>query len=289
MEWQPKKVDPVKERDTRLEPSLADIESHMPDGHPYMDRRHVTWAHETTHGLNARIRNQSVQIEQIHSGSVPLTLPIPEIQDTSVVSGRYNACYVLNNMAFVMEEPPLKLSQIANSVPTSMRGMSYRLYLIQQQQYWNDCPLYVLDEWSAYTNGLSTALDANGGDGTFSDVLQSLEFMAYTFVLARLLIPRAAQYTEFYLFIKWQAERCASLYQRAKRIENLASSSLVEYEKKILAASDFDQERAMLARLYGNGWLFTLFYPKPEPGPDPEPEPDPNPGPAPGPVPDLEW
>jgi hypothetical protein len=36
---------------------LQDIELHMPAGHGYRDSHKVTWAHETTHGINANIRN----------------------------------------------------------------------------------------------------------------------------------------------------------------------------------------------------------------------------------------
>ena len=37
---------------------LDDLESRMPAQHPYRDRDRITWAHETTHGLNSYIRNR---------------------------------------------------------------------------------------------------------------------------------------------------------------------------------------------------------------------------------------
>ncbi len=36
---------------------LGDIESRMPKGHQYSAQDKVTWAHETTHGINNSVRN----------------------------------------------------------------------------------------------------------------------------------------------------------------------------------------------------------------------------------------
>jgi len=287
MRWFPQKVQPIRSPDPRLEPTLGDIESHMPAGHPYRDSRHVTWAHETTHGLNARIRNQNVKVKQIAVGAglgLTLSYPVPVdgVPFPELRLGRVNACYVLGGKAFVCEEPDLRLSQIAEAVPRSMRGMSYRLYLVEQQRYWEDCPLYVFDEWSAYANGLSTAIDANGGDGAFSDVLQMLEFTAYALVLANKVTLLNKEGENFYGFLKWMIERCVKLYLQSKKIRELHNNSQVEYEHKILTAPDFDDYREMTTFLYGAGWLQSLFNgdlpgPEPEPGPkppDPEPEPD---------------
>ena len=44
-------------RQVNIEPKeLADIESRMPAGHIDRDSDLVTWAHETTHGINSRCR-----------------------------------------------------------------------------------------------------------------------------------------------------------------------------------------------------------------------------------------
>ena len=114
---------------------LGDIESRMPRGHQYSDRDLITWAHETTHGLNAKVRNEYYE------------------------PGKYiNAFYVLEGKALIMDEPThIRISQAAPLVPTELRGQIYDLYMIKQPKGgWDDRPLYTWDEFTAYTNGSMT-------------------------------------------------------------------------------------------------------------------------------------
>ena len=113
---------------------LSDIESHLPAGHIYGDPDLVTNSHEGTHGVNSAIR-------QKYPGC--------------------NAVYCLSNKAIVNKEPPFRLSTVANIVPKSLRGDVYKLYLIDQQRYWAANPLYIFDEFSAYSNGTMTGIENN--------------------------------------------------------------------------------------------------------------------------------
>ena len=106
---------------------LGDIESRLPDGHPYKDRDKMTWGHEGTHGINARLRNGLKN---------------------------YNAAYLLGGWVYFQSEPTTTLSIVKNNVPQALRGGVFDLYLIEQQRYWNSQPLYILDEFSAYTNSV---------------------------------------------------------------------------------------------------------------------------------------
>ncbi len=116
---------------------LGDIESRMPKGHQYSAQDKVTWAHETTHGINNSVRNANRKS-----------------------SSRINAFYVLDGKALILDEPPVKISDIANNIPVVLRGdNTYNLYVIKQQKDWNDIPLYLFDEASAYTNGALTRTD----------------------------------------------------------------------------------------------------------------------------------
>ena len=105
---------------------LGDIDSHLRAGHIYKDRDRVTWAHETTHGINARIRNEFKVA---------------------------NGYYLLDNRGFTLAKSEITLRRLANAVPPSERGPRYSLYLVQQQRWWNDDALYIVDELVAYTNG----------------------------------------------------------------------------------------------------------------------------------------
>lgn len=117
---------------------LSDIESRMPSNHRYrFPDDLVTWAHETTHGLNSRIRN------------------------TNRINGiKTNAFYVMDGKGLIFEEPTdFRLSDVAPIIPANLRGGIYKLYMIDQQKYWNNEPLYMWDEWTAYTNGTLTRTD----------------------------------------------------------------------------------------------------------------------------------
>jgi len=119
---------------THLEPKrpntiggvLGDIDSQLPAGHPYKDRDKVTWAHEGTHGVNARARNSL---------------------------GIANGYYLLKNRVYPLAAAGVTLRELARAVPSSIRGRLYQLYLVDQQRWWNDNAFYVLDEVTAYTNG----------------------------------------------------------------------------------------------------------------------------------------
>lgn len=247
-------IKPVKALDESLEPSLADVESHMPAGHPYKSDRHVTWAHESSHGLNASIRNSNVQILS--------KVPIPIYSSSMMILvDNINAFYVLQDRAMILHEPPTTMTKLAERIPNSLRGMSYNLYLVQQRKYWNDTPLYVFDEWSAYANGLSTALDRDGGDGEYSDVLQALEFTAYSFCLLEL-----AQSLNGYdvallqEFVKWQAERVCGLCLKSKKTR-LRNSKQNSYWDKLCNSDDTSHLRETLDKTYGPNWLLSLTNP----------------------------
>jgi len=269
-----------------LEPTLHDIESRMPRGHSYRDGRHITWAHETTHGLNARIRNQQVYMLVVPSDYVTsaadgeiialspnrrITVPVPAEMHKASIEGRpamawseKNAFYVLGGQAFRAHEPALKLADVANAVPRDLKGMAFQLYLRDQQRWWNDQPLYVWDEWSAYLNGLATALDG-APDGSFSDVLQALEFFVYGTVLfgqiqGNIVKPysETSSTRELGSFVRFQAERTASMYLQSKST-SLDSTRQTDYIRRIFRSDGFTLYRHTLNSLFGEEWLETIF------------------------------
>ena len=117
---------------------LTDIARHLPSeyGDHYYSNDRITHAHETTHGINSHISNQ------VHRGRNPAY-----------------GFYVGNNRAVLLDGPRLKLSQVAEVIPESLRGSRYQLYCIDQQKYFEDHPLYLFDEWVAYTNGVHAGVE----------------------------------------------------------------------------------------------------------------------------------
>lgn len=131
---------------------------------------HRDGPHEDCHYLNSEVRQQ-------YGGT-----------------GNINAAYIGNGCAAIFFEPNIKLSHIAVNVPRNLRGSCYNLYLLKQQKYWNNEPLYVLDEWSAYM--------ARERIKQYRDTSQShnlyciAQFMVYSYVLTDVIRERDKNYKE---------------------------------------------------------------------------------------------
>lgn len=165
---------------------LNDIDSHMPAGHQYRDANKITWAHETTHGINANVRNKYYRPNE----------------------RRVNAFYVLEDRAAVITEPPITIAQMADMVPQDLRGPSYQLYLVQQRRDWNNEPLYLMDEWTAYTNGTECGRELNAQGWDF-ELLQAHNFNVYCLYLAKAIQERCPDYDDkqFKAYLKWNMAR----------------------------------------------------------------------------------
>lgn len=167
---------------------LSDIESHMPAGHIYRDNSRVTWAHETTHGINANIRNS------IRNGQ------------------KNNAFYVLEDRAAVIVEPRTTIRRVAGKIPQELRGPSYQLYLVESTSSWNNEPLYIMDEWTAYTNGSACGRELNA-DGWYYELLQAHNFNVYSMYLMMTVKEDCPDYDDKQLkaYIMWNVERTFDL------------------------------------------------------------------------------
>lgn len=86
--------------------------------------------------------------------------------------------------AAVIKEPRIRLRDVAERVPEGMRGPSYTSYFLQYGRQWPNQPLYILDEWSCYLNGLENSVDRQ------DDILQgrlsrAIEFEGYAQAILR--------------------------------------------------------------------------------------------------------
>lgn len=162
---------------------LCDIDSHMPAHHQYRASNKITWAHETTHGINANIRN-------------------------SQPGQKVNGFYTLRNRAVVIPEPPTTIRTVAPTVPHKLRGVSYDLYLVRQAGQWNHAPLYLFDEWTAYTNGSECGRELNA-QGWYFELLQAHEFNLYSLCLAKVVKENCPNYDDKQMkaYLMWNIER----------------------------------------------------------------------------------
>lgn len=196
----------IRKLDKSLGNVLSDIDAHMPAGHIYKDRDKVTWAHETTHGINANIRNQY----------------------------KSNAFYCLNDKAVLISGPKIKKSNVTRIIPKELQGMSFGLYMAGQRA-WDEVPLYILDEWVAYTNGSAAGLDLAKNnlwnDGNRSSTIQSMiEFNGYALgllVAIKQLVPdyyNTDDGKQLIKFVKWNLKRSVVYLNESKNYPDFSDS-----------------------------------------------------------------
>lgn len=201
--------------DTSLVPSLLDIESHMADeDHVYRKDdtgllyNQLTWAHETTHGINKNERSKLGHLT-------------------------FNAFYVLYNNVVRLREPNMAKKNIAEFVPDIFKQNGMCEYYIVQNQGFDMCPLYVFDEWSSYTNGVVCGIEnmQQGNITTEQEALHfkgSVELLRYFDVFSIATAMATRQYDRKYWesndgndlrdFTSWQLERTGILFKQAQQL-----------------------------------------------------------------------
>lgn len=164
---------------------LEDLSSHAQENY-YSDDT-VNIAHEMCHFVNSDIRNKLFRQGY----------------------RKHNTFYVLNNVAYLIKEPNnLKLSDLAASIPKKYRGQVYHLYLIKQQQDWNNTPSYILDEHVAYTIGTMCGIEINDDFRTQDSGHRMIETLIYCHFLKDL-----ANQPDITKFVDWQTKRIERLYK----------------------------------------------------------------------------
>ena len=197
-----------------LGPVVSDIESHLPNGHPYREPDRIGWTHEGTHGINSRLRNQ-------------FSRP---------------GFYVLNNQAVLLREPATTLAAVARVVPPSLRGEVYSLYLLQAQGDWNEQPSYIYDEWTAYTNGLEARYRLG-----ITDRQETGRYATECIVYA-MCVPWTAQSRDQQetAFLRWQTERVLTLC----RASGIQATTL----ERLRTAPDAEALRHFIRAHFGREW-----------------------------------
>lgn len=198
---------------------LTDIARHLPNDRTNQDAFAkytqagdlVTAGHEWTHFLNAYL---------------------------SCRSGVGMSCYYLLSNRYVVLRIPEGMRGIVPNVPASMRSELYDLYCVQNSSNARVDPLYLFDEWTAYTNDVTVAVDQldNGKplNPFESRAIQPqtagnvLEFMFYGFAVGMTVkaydpgyyaSPEGQKLREF---IRWNAQRSLEAYGKALLREEIS-------------------------------------------------------------------
>jgi len=198
-------------------PTLTELERRMPAYHIYRDQDRITWAHETTHGLNSNIRNYY----------------------------RKPGFYVLDGKCVILNEPRCRLSDVAVLVPPKLRNHIYNTYLIQAQRDWEPNPSYILDEWVAYCNGAQARYELNLKSGV-SEVTFMTQFNVFAIYLCM-----AANDPELDTFVKWNLKRTLKItydnstigsIEEAKSLWNIVKSDLEFFSLREYCRTRFGKE-----------------------------------------------
>lgn len=230
----------------RLGTVLADVDSRLPatgltSSATYRSADRITWTHEATHGVNSLVRNTRA--------------PAPV---------GYNAAYVLNGRAAVIKEPQaVTLGNVAASVPRQLRGSTFQLYLVDQRRYWDRQPLYMLDEWAAYTNGADQLVrDLRRGvrHNDTSSLTHMCHFAVYSLCMAYAADMHNSnrQYDDrqLKLFIAWQWNRMMNILADAPAG---AAADAVAYYRKFATAPAGRQLRDWAKQYFGDEWAVAVM------------------------------
>lgn len=192
---------------------LGDLESHLPAGHKYKDGNKITWAHQVSHGINALIRNKAYSKEP------------------------FNGFYLLHDRSIMFREPNITIKDVLREIPEKLRGPSFNLYFIEQNDKWNDRPLYIIDEWVAFTNGAEVGKELNC-DGWYFELLQAHNFSVYSMYLAMIVNRDVSNYqdSELKKFIKWNIERVfmVSMPSDREEVDRALQTKTVSFNNKFI-------------------------------------------------------
>lgn len=128
------------------------------------------------------------------------------------------ALYVGGGKACVLRQPRVRITDVA--ARAKQRFRNFNLYLVQQPNdpVINSCPLYLLDEWVAATNGAYAAIQLNVSDT--GDRYMSLEFSHYANALLYTVAELDPSYPDLKLledFIRHEKDRVRKLESMGKQ------------------------------------------------------------------------
>lgn len=228
---------------------LGDLERHLPGsyGTQYRDSDPVTWGHETTHGINSHLRNS------------------PQYRPPG---GKVNGFYVGGDRAVVLPEPPMRKSEVAPYVPESMRGSRFGQYVTGQRAFENE-PLYLMDEWTSYTNGGSVGVElARQGQwrqGGRDAVAGVVEFTGYGFGVARALEAKHPGYLDrnpdLKNFVAWQGLRAMDTFREGLKVPEFSRfPQQHQLLRNFQSSPDAEPMRDFIRQQYGEAYLQRLLY-----------------------------
>jgi hypothetical protein len=127
---------------------------------------------------------------------------------------------------------------------------------------WDDRPLYIFDEWVAYTNGSEVGLNLQRAGqwryGWRDGVAGTLEFTIYALATAMAVEARDPGYfrdhTQFRAFVAWNARRAMELYRAGAVTESFRWDRQDAMYRGLQTNPDAEAMRAFARRVFGAAW-----------------------------------
>lgn len=142
-----------------------------------------------------------------------------------------------------LENPKIKLSEVGKSIPLELQDTRYELYFKEQQKYFEDSPLYVMDELTAYNYGGLASVEINENprlkkypqDNIKSDI-GAAEFAIYSIALHKKISESDNSYLltdsgkEYERFLAKQLQLSFNIYNRALKQEGI----FTDYQERMV-------------------------------------------------------
>lgn len=229
--------------------ALTDVVSHLPAsyGNTYYDSDVVTWGHETSHGINAHLRN-----------------------NFNTTGRKANGFYLLEDKAAVVAEPKILKNSVAEFIPLELRGSLFALY-VTGQTTWDDTPLYLMDEFNAYINGAAVAIDLRAQGlwtyGQRDSLAGMLEFVSYSLALGMAVQKNDPEYfvtyPQFSELLAYEIDRAMNLYRQGSDIPEFQSAAQDQVFLVLTQSVQAAHLREFALRLYGSEWTNRVLLTSP--------------------------
>lgn len=209
----------------------------------------VTQGHESTHGINSVMRNMPDYLFSRRIG--PKT-----------TSGFGNAFYIEKGCTVVMPEPfRTRKDQVLAFVPKSLRFSRKDTYLVGQRAF-NDRPLNIMDEFSAYINGSRVGVDQYkrgiSKDTNRDTLTGAVEFIPMALALGMTLSKNEPDYfqksPQFLTLLKVQIERAISVYREGSQIPGMAKKTERQVINNLMNSPDAAPMREWAKKTFGDEW-----------------------------------
>lgn len=183
-----------------------------------------TQAHETSHFIHSELR---MKLARANGGSP-------------------RAFFIPPDKGFSIREADFKKSAISKYVPGSLQYSRFNVYL-RGAPGWEDSPLYIFDEWNAYINGATVAVDDMKAGRPKSDqadtVMGALEFSVYAVATCMAISdndPALWENAQFKAFTKLNLKRAEAIFTEGKPMFPFAK------QDELLASLRTSQDAAVI-------------------------------------------